>query len=97
MYIWSYKCEYVRAHLCIDPAEYHQSNNNLPLQYEPSSPALRRLRSIYVIRSSAYGRNRVSVSRSIALADTRETFKTSYVQYVGMANSYIQVRLSLQQ
>ena len=39
----------------------------------------------------------MSVSRSIPMAETRETFKTSYVQYVGMANSYIQVRLSLQQ
>jgi len=88
MYIWPYKCEYVRAHLCIDTAEYHQSNSNLPFPYEPSSPVLRRLRSIYVIRSLAYGRNRVSVSRSIPMRETRETFMTSYVQCVGMANNY---------
>ena len=49
LYIWSYKCEYVRTHLCIDPAEYHQpiSQPSPSLPYEPSSPAIRRLRSIY--------------------------------------------------
>jgi len=48
-YIWSYKCECVRTHLCIDPTEYHQpiSQPSPSLSLEPSSPAIQRRRSIY--------------------------------------------------